>query len=119
MLSDLINAYKKTSSSLFYPGPGLIVGGEHTLSVDELMRHYVQICDDGSICLVCGKKLGSVSMKRHMREMHLSSGKDYYCPTCEEFFKNRSIMYNHIYKKHGRKGVNLDTFAVKKIAVKK
>ena len=97
---------------------GLIVDGEHTLSVDELMRDYVKICKGGSdsICLVCGKKLGSVgSMKRHMREMHLTSGRDYHCPTCDEFFKNRSNMYNHIYKNHRDwKGVDLDTFAVKK-----
>ena len=66
---------------------GLIVDGEHTLSVDELMRDYVKICKGGSdsICLVCGKKLGSVSMKRHMREIHLTSGRDYHCPTCDEF----------------------------------
>ena len=102
------------SSSLFNPGPGIIMDGGHALTVDELMKMYARRCDGGSICLICGKKLFS-HMKRHMREIHLSSGEDYYCPTCDKFYKNRSAMYDHIRRKHEEwKGVDLDSFAVKK-----
>ena len=101
-------------SSLFNPEPGIIVDGDHTLTVDELVKMYAQSCDGGSICLICGKKLVS-SMKRHMREVHHLSGNRYYCPTCDKFYKNRSAMYDHIRRKHEEwKDVDLDSFAEKK-----
>ena len=100
-------------SSLFNPEPGVIMNGGHTLTVDELMKMYARRCDGGSICLICRKKIFEI--RRHMREIHLSSGEDYYCPTCDKFFKNRSAMYNHIRRKHEEwKGVAMDSFAVKK-----
>ena len=100
-------------SSLFNPEPGIIMDGGHTLTVDELMKMYARRCDGGSICLICRKKIFEI--RRHMREIHLSSGEDYYCPTCDKFFKNRSAMYNHIRRKHEEwKGVAMDSFAVKK-----
>ena len=95
--------------------------GEHTLTVDELMEHYVRACDGGSICLVCGKRLRASkrgvlasNMRRHMREIHLSSDEDYYCPPCAKYFKNKSSMRDHIRRKHSDwKGVDYDSFAVK------
>ena len=102
------------SSSLFNTEPGIIVDGDHTLTVDELVKTYAQSCDGGSICLICGKKLVT-HMKRHMREVHHLSCDRYYCPTCDKFFKNRSVMYHHIRRKHDEwKGVDLDSFVVKK-----
>ena len=110
------------TSFLFNPEHNLLaVDGEHTLTVDELMEHYVRACDGGSICLVCGKRLRASkrgvlasNMRRHMREIHLSSDEDYYCPPCAKYFKNKSSMRDHIRRKHSDwKGVDYDSFAVK------
>ena len=91
----------------------LTVDGGHTLTLDELLQNYVQPCDGGSICLICGKKLlGHV--RRHMQDIHLSFEGAYYCPTCDKKFKSRNNMYDHIrYKHKDWKGVNVANFEVK------
>ena len=91
----------------------ILILGEPTLTLDDLMQHYVRACDGGSICLVCGKKLSS-HVRRHMREIHLSSDDDNYCPICDKHLKNKSCMYVHILRNHKDwKGVDCDSFAVK------
>ena len=91
----------------------ILILGEPTLTLDDLMQHYVRACDGGSVCLVCGKKLFS-QVKRHMRDIHLSIDRAYHCPTCDKYFKNRMNMYNHIRNQHKDwKGINCDSFAVK------
>ena len=86
----------------------------HSLTVDELMHR--QACDGDLICMTCGKQLGYqlAHMKRHLRDIHLSSDKDYYCPPCDKHFKNRGCIYFHIRTNHKDwKGVDYDSFAVK------
>ena len=82
--------------------------------VDELMRNKVKACDGGYVCMICGKRNGRVdSMRRHMRDLHLSTNEDYHCPACNKYFKNRACIYNHV-KAHHRdwEGVNYDKFRV-------
>ena len=86
--------------------------GGHTLTVDEMLQNYVRPCDGGSICLICGKKLSS-QLRRHMKDVHLSFEGAYYCPACDQKFKNRTNMYMHIRRNHKDwKGVNAADFAV-------
>ena len=100
-------------SFLFNPEPGIIVDGDHTLTVDELVKMYAQSCDGGSICLICGKKLSS-QLRRHMKDVHLSFEGAFYCPPCDQKFNNRTNMHMHIRRNHkGWKGVNAADFAVK------
>ena len=77
------------------------------------MKSKVRAHDGGFICLVCGKWLVA-QMRRHMRQLHLSSDKDYFCPPCDKYFKNRMSIYNHVKINHKDwQGVNYDDFAVK------
>ena len=82
--------------------------------LDELLSSQVEALDGRYVCLICGKKSSrSDSIRRHMREIHLSSDQDYHCPPCNKYFKNRRNIYNHI-KAHHRSwnGVNYDKFRV-------
>ena len=65
--------------------------------------------------MICGKRNTLFnSMKRHMRELHIGSDEEYYCPACDKYFKSRMRIYDHIRKKHKDwKGINCDSFAVK------
>ena len=93
---------------------GSFVLGDPSLTEDDLMQHYVQACDRGSICMICGKRLKDRNMRRHMREIHLSSDEKYYCRPCNKHFKNRQCIYAHVTRNHKDwKGVNYDSFAVK------
>ena len=77
------------------------------------MKSKVRACDGGFICLVCGKWLVA-QMRRHMRQLHLSSNKDYFCPPRDKYFKNQMSIYSpvkSIFKDW--QGVNYDSFAVK------
>ena len=82
------------------------------------MKSNVQVCDGGFICLICWKSIkNSYNMRRHMREIHVSSaiGVGYHCPPCDKYFSNQRNMKHHIDKHHVNwKGVNTDTFVVKK-----
>ena len=93
----------------------LFILGLQPLTVDDLMAGKVQACDSGFICMICGTSVKrSPHMRRHMREIHLSSGEDYYCPPCDMYFKNQQRIYKHVTKQHkGWKGVNYDNFFVK------
>ena len=92
-------------------------------SVDELMQSKVQVTGDGFTCTICGSCIKySYTMKRHMQNIHLSSAKDYYCPSCNKYFKNRGQIYNHVYYIHkewmkgfskGKPSICYDNFASK------
>ena len=88
-----------------------------SLSVDDLIKCSVEVCEGGFLCKICEKKISRKDhLRRHMRNIHLSSDKDYQCPPCNKYFKNRAMIYNHIFKYHQDwKGVCYDDFATKKI----
>ena len=90
------------------------------LSVDDLIHSKVQAQEDGSICMICYKKIKrSADMRRHMRDIHLSSNDDYHCPPCNKYFKARNNIYVHIRHCHKDwKHVNYDSFAVKEQLIK-
>ena len=70
------------------------------MSVDELMKsHVVKMPEGGHMCLVCGKAI-SAQIRRHLRDIHLSSEKEYHCPDCNRYFKNRQRIYQHVIKTH-------------------
>ena len=71
------------------------------MSVDDLMKSHVIRMQDGGgyICLICGKQMG-LTIRRHLREIHLSSGKEYFCPECDKYFKNKQAIYQHVTKTH-------------------
>ena len=70
------------------------------MSVDDLMKsHVVKMLDGGHLCLICGKQM-SAQIRRHLRDIHLSSDKEYYCPDCNKYFKNRQLIYQHVNKNH-------------------
>ena len=68
------------------------------LSVDDLMQNKVQAFDGGVICMICGKS--NKHMRRHMKEVHLSAGKDYHCPSCKNNFSCKRGLKNHIIRYH-------------------
>ena len=70
------------------------------MSVDDLMKsHVIKMDEGGHMCLICGKQM-SAQIRRHLREIHLSSDKEYYCPDCNKYFKNRQLIYQHVTKTH-------------------
>lgn len=93
----------------------LLILGSQPLTVDYLMVSKVRACDSGFICMICGNSVKrSQHMRRHMREIHLSSGEDYHCPPCNMHFKNKQGIYHHVTRNHkGWKGVNYDDFIAK------
>ena len=80
------------------------------------MKSNVQVCDGGFICLICWKSIkNQVNMRVHMRDIHLGHDGAYHCPPCDKYFSNQRNMKHHIDKHHVNwKGVNTDTFVVKK-----
>ena len=84
------------------------------LSVDDLMRSFVQECDGGFLCMICWKSMRSDTIRRHMREKHMVSLVNYHCPPCDKFFNSKRYMKEHISRSHKNwRGVNIETFAVK------
>ena len=83
-------------------------------TVDELIQSKVKACDGGFVCMICGSRnRRSDSMRRHMREIHLSTDEDYHCPPCNKYFKNKTNIYTHIKSNHKDwKGVNYEYFRV-------
>ena len=75
--------------------------GLQAMSVEDLMKSHVITMQDGGgyICLICGKQMG-FNIRRHLREIHLSSGKEYFCPECDKYFKNKQAIYQHVTKTH-------------------
>ena len=96
------------------PAPEEISTGLKPPTVDELMQSKVKSTANTFVCIICGKSnTRSDSMRRHMREIHLSSDEDYHCPPCNKYFKNRQNIYNHIRKYHKDwNGVNYEYFRV-------
>ena len=88
--------------------------GLHPPSVDDLMQSKVKACDGRFVCMICGKSNGrSDSMRRHMRDLHLSTDEDYHCPPCNKYFKNRQSIYSHIRSNHKDwKGIDYEYFRV-------
>ena len=83
------------------------------MSVDDLMKSHVKTCDGGYVCLICGKQMYT-QIRRHLREIHLSSDNDYYCPECNKYFKNRQCIYAHVTKTHKDwMSINYNSLAVK------
>ena len=80
------------------------------------MHNSTKSYKGGYICLICEKRFSSDTgnMKRHMREIHLSSEDDYKCPPCNKYFKNRQNIYYHIRRCHKDwKMINYEIFSVK------
>ena len=72
-----------------------------SLTVDELMKSKVEARDDCFICIICKRSLRHAStMKRHMRDDHLSSNKNYQCPDCNIYFKSRRGLHLHVDNAH-------------------
>ena len=99
--------------SSFLARPGSILG-PFVGSVDKLIQSHVQPCDGGFICMICGRRISHfVNMRRHVREVHLSSAAEYRCPPCDKDFRNRTAIYDHIRKHHPEwKGVDYARFKV-------
>ena len=54
------------------------------------------------------------SIKRHLREMHLSSDKEYYCPQCNKYFKTQQGIYQHVRNVHkNMEKINYDKLSKK------
>ena len=85
--------------------------------MDDLVRSQVKPYKKGFICNICNSKLSrSDAVRRHMRNIHLSSDEDYHCPPCNKYFKNRAIIEYHITHHHKDwKGVRYADFATKKL----
>ena len=84
------------------------------LSVDDLVESKVESCDGGFACQICGTKIKHMStMRRHMREVHLSSDQSYCCPPCNKVYKNKRGIYQHFQAHHkDLKSIDYTTFAV-------
>ena len=84
-------------------------------SLDDLMKSKVQTHDNGFVCMICLTSIMHISsIKRHMRERHLSSDKEYYCPYCKKYFKTQQGIYHHIRNVHkDMKKINYDNLAKK------
>ena len=94
--------------------------GLHNLTVEDLLESKLQRCDGGFICTICTKQLSTHrgNLKKHMRDIHLSSDGDYQCPPCEKNFKNQKGIYDHVKKLHKDwKIINYEDFAVKAKAI--
>ena len=87
------------------------------LSVDDVMKSKVKSCDGVYACQLCGSITKHWStIRRHVREVHLSSDKSYCCPPpCNKYYKNRRGLYQHFQSQHKDwKGIDYNTFAVGK-----
>ena len=75
----------------------LFILGLHNLSFDDLMQSQVQASDSGFMCLICGTNVGHKrSIRRHMREVHITSEEQYHCPSCNKYYKNRRGLSSHM-----------------------
>ena len=92
----------------------LCILGLHAMSVDDLKSHVIKMQDGGGyICLLCGKQMFS-QIWRHLRDIHFSSEKEYFCPECDKYFKNKQAIYGHVTKTHKDwKNKDYTSFAVK------
>ena len=78
------------------------------------MQSQVRACKDGFNCIICGQRISLLgNMKKHMRDIHLSSDGAYHCPPCDKDFKNRKGLRDHIRRRHDWEDVNYDDYAVK------
>lgn len=70
-------------------------------NMEFLLRNKVQKSDDTYQCLVCFtfiKRMGD--MTKHMRNIHCVLDSQYFCPSCDKWFRNRKSIYDHIRKVH-------------------
>ena len=76
-----------------------------------MMHTHVRVCDGGYICLICGKTISFVNIRRHLREKHIGNQVKYRCPPCGREFANRRNISQHVRLSHKDwKGVDLDSF---------
>ena len=86
---------------LHFSIPNILFLDFGSLTVDELMKSKVEARDGCFICIICKKSLRhTYSMKRHMRDNHLSSNKDYQCPECNIYLKSRRSLHQHLDAAH-------------------
>ena len=57
-------------------------------SVDEIDQHIAKVAD-GWACLICGKKMFTNSVRRHIKEQHFQSDSMYTCPACKKVFNKK------------------------------
>ena len=58
--------------------------------------------DGKKVCLLCGKAITAVNIRRHFNEVHLESRSQYRCPACRDgplFDKLRRFQY-HLTTRH-------------------
>ena len=99
-----------------------ILLGLLTLTVEDLMQSSAQFEDGRYKCMICEKQLSRRKdhMRRHMRNIHISSPIDYQCPLCKKNMWSRNAIYNHVRLFHkGWDGINYDSFIVKSQSIMK
>ena len=75
------------------------------------MQIHARLCDGGYICMICGKIISLINIRRHLREVHIGTQVKYRCPPCGKEFANRRTIYSHVRLSHKDwKGVDLDSF---------
>ena len=110
-----INAMMHCSQCPGLEFPRNLFIGLHTFTVDDLMQSSAQLYHGRFKCMICEKQLSQKKhMRRHMRNIHLSSPRDYQCPWCKKYLKNKTIIYKHVRFFHKDKsGINYNRFIVK------
>ena len=57
--------------------------------------------EEVDVCPVCQEIfLEKAGLRSHMKEVHLSAGKDYHCPSCKNNFSCKRGLKNHIIRYH-------------------
>ena len=71
------------------------------------------------MCIICGKSFSrSLTMRRHLQDIHNCSDKEYRCPPYNKYFKAKNNIYQHNRYHHrglaDKKG-DYEKFAMKKV----
>ena len=69
--------------------------------MDYLLKNKVHKGGDSFQCLVCFKFIKRWShVKVHMKDMHCVPDSQYYCPSCDKWFRIRKSFYDHVRNIH-------------------
>ena len=69
--------------------------------MEFLLSNKIHKGAGGFQCLVCFKFIKRWShVKVHMKDMHCDSNSQYYCPSCDKWFRIRKSFYDHVQNIH-------------------
>ena len=70
-------------------------------SMEFLMRNKVRKNGDSFQCLLCFKCIKRMTdVKKHMRAQHCVLASQYFCPSCDKWFRIKKSMYDHVRNNH-------------------